>query len=103
MVRLYVRTHLTEKVMANIHNVMHLGFDNTFDAIRSKYYWPNIYMQVFDYVAKCVDCQTRNMQKIKSLLKEFDTPFSFAKMAIDIVGPLPKTLSGNQYILTAVD
>ena len=44
------------------------------------------------------------MQKIKSPLKEINTPkFLFAKMAIDVVGPLPKTLSGNQYILTAID
>ena len=90
--------------MANIHNVIHQGFDKTFDAIRSKYYWPNLYKQVYDYVAKCVDCQTRNMQKVESPLKEVDTPpFPFAKMAIDMVGPLPKKLSGNQYILTAID
>ena len=44
------------------------------------------------------------MQNVKSPLKEVDTPrFPFAKMAIDMVGPLPKTLSGNQYILTAND
>ena len=102
-VRLYVPTHLTENVMTNIHNVIHLAFDKTFEAIRSKYYWPNLYKQVYDYIAKCVDCQTRNMQKVKSPLKEVDTPpFPFAKMAVDMVGPLPKTLSGNQYILKAI-
>ena len=104
VVRLYVPTHLTEKVMAKIHNVIHLGFDKTFNAITSKYCWPNLYKQVYEYFPKCVDCQTRNMQKIKSPLKEFDTPpFRFAEMAIDVVGPLPKAFSGNQYIVTTID
>ena len=93
-------SHLTEKVMANVRNVIRLGFDKTYDAIRSKYYRPNLYRQVHDYVAKCVDCQTRNMQKIKSPLKEVDSPpFQFAKMAIDMVESLPKILSGN-WLLT---
>ncbi|MCG8034487.1 MAG: DDE-type integrase/transposase/recombinase, partial [Candidatus Thiodiazotropha taylori] len=103
-VRLYVPSHLTDKVIEDTHKVIHLGFDKTFDAIRSKYFWPNLYKHVYEYVSKCVDCQSRNMQKVKSPLKEVDTPpFPFAKIAIDMVGPLPKTLSGNQYIFTAID
>ena len=90
--------------MAETHNIIHMGFDKTFDAIRKHYFWPNLYKQVYDYVSKCVACQSRNMQKIKSPIKEVDTPpFPFAKIAIDLVGPLPKTLSSNMYILTAID
>ena len=104
VIRLYVPSHLTEKVMAETHNIIHMGFDKTFDAIRKHYFWPNLYKQVYDYVSKCVACQSRNMQKIKSPIKEVDTPpFPFAKIAIDLVGPLPKTLSSNMYILTAID
>ena len=104
VIRLYVPSHLTEKVMAETHNIIHMGFDKTFDAIRKHYFWPNLYKQVYDYVSKCVACHSRNMQKIKSPIKEVDTPpFPFAKIAIDLVGPLPKTLSSNMYILTAID
>ena len=104
IIRLYVPSHLTEKVMAETHKVIHMGFDKTFDAIRKHYFWPNLYKQVYEYVSKCVACQSRNMQKIKSPLKEVDTPpFPFAKIALDLVGPLPKTLSSNVYILTAID
>ena len=50
VIRLYVPSHLTEKVMAETHNIIHMGFDKTFDAIRKHYFWPNLYKQVYDYV-----------------------------------------------------
>ena len=96
VIRLNVPSHLTEKVMTETHKVIHMGFDKTFDAIRKHFFWPNLYKQVYEYVSKCLACQSRNMQKINSPFKEVDTtPFPFAKIALDLVGPLPKTLSSN--------
>ena len=104
IIRLYVPNHLTERVIRQFHEIIHLGVDKTFDAIRDKYYWPNLYKQVYDHVSKCVPCQTRNLKKVKAPLTEVDTPpYPFAKIALDLVGPLPKTLSNNVYILTAID
>ena len=95
--RLYVPNHLTERVIRQFHDIIHLGLDKTFDANRDKYCWPNLYKQVYEYISKCVLCQTRN-------LKQVNVPsYPIAKIALDLIGPLPKTLSNNVYILTAID
>ena len=60
--------------MAETHSIIGMGFDKTFDAIKKHYFWPNLYKQVYDYVSKCVACQSRDMQQIKSPIKEVDTP-----------------------------
>ncbi|MEW8548463.1 MAG: reverse transcriptase domain-containing protein, partial [Candidatus Thiodiazotropha sp.] len=104
IIRLYVPKHLTESIVKQVHDIIHLGLDKTFDVIRAKYYWPNLYKHVYEYVSKCVACQTRNLQKVKTPLGEVDTPpFPFAKIALDMIGPLPRTLSSNVYILSAID
>lgn len=104
ILRLYVPGHLTEKVLSNYHQVVHLGIDKTYDVIRNQYYWPNLYKQVYDHVSKCVPCQTRNLQKIEPELREMDTPpYPWAKIALDMVGPLPRSLSNNCYLLTIID
>ena len=82
----------------------HMGIDKTFDALRLKYYWPNMYKELYDYVNNCVTCQTRSLKKVQPPLQETDIPpFPFAKVGLDLSGPYPKTLSGNKYIIGFVD
>ena len=76
-----------------------MGIDKTHDAIKTKYYWPNMYKNLYQYVTSCVTCQTRNLRKVKPPQQETDTPpYPFAKLGLDVSGPYPKTLSGNKYI-----
>ena len=57
-----------------------------------------------DFVSKSIACQTRNLRKQQPHMQECDLPpFPFAKLALDISGPYPKTHSGNQYIVTFID
>ena len=58
----------------------HMGIDKTFDAIRQKNFWPNLYKNLYEYISSCVTCQTRSMKKIKPSLQETEVPpYSFAK------------------------
>lgn len=105
VIRLYVPEHLRESIVVQYHDSNgHLGIDKTYDSIRQKYYWPNLYKQLYSYITTCVTCQARNLRKTNPLVQETDIPpYPFAKIAIDLSGPYPETLSGNKYIIGFID
>lgn len=87
--------------------VGHQGVRKTLARIWSVFYWPGIRRDVADYCKTCKICQkvgkpnqTIPVAPLIAIL-HFEEPFS--RVLIDIVGPLPKTRSGNSYILTIMD
>ena len=82
----------------------HLGISKTHDRILSHFWWPTLRKDVTEYCKSCHTCQLvgKPNQKIpKAPLKPipaFEEPFS--RIIINCVGPLPKTKSGNLYLLT---
>lgn len=98
--RLYIPEHLRDRVVKQYHDDNgHMGIDKTFDAIRQKYFWPNLYKNLYEYISSCVTCQTRSMKKIKPSLQETDIPpYPFAKIGLDLSGPYPTTMSGNMIL-----
>ncbi|MCG8045975.1 MAG: RNase H-like domain-containing protein [Candidatus Thiodiazotropha endolucinida] len=103
--RLYVPEHLRQMVIAQYHDKNgHMGVQKTFDTIRQKYFWPNLFLEIYDYVSRCVSCQARASKNVKPLLQNVDIPpYPMAKLSLDLSGPYPKTLSGNKYIIAFVD
>ena len=103
--RLFVPQHLREMVLKQYHDDNgHMGVQKTFDSIRQKYYWPNLFRELYEYVSACVPCQTRSTQVTRPLLQKPDLPpYPFTKLSLDLSGPYPKTLSGNKYIIAFVD
>ena len=99
--RLYIPKHLKGAVIRQYHDWNgHMGIDKTFEAIKQKYYWPNLYKELYEYISRCVTCQTRNMLKIKPPQQMNDIPpYAFAKIGIDLSGPYPTSLSGNKCII----
>ena len=82
----------------------HLGVTKTYNRILNHFYWPQLRKDVAEYCKSCHTCQMvgKPNQKppVATLhpIPAFDEPFS--RVIIDCVGPLPKTRSGNQYLLT---
>ncbi|KAK6173844.1 hypothetical protein SNE40_017230 [Patella caerulea] len=102
--RLFVPDHLRSDVIKEYHDMFHLGIDKTYSFIKKKYYWPNLYKHIYQYVSRCVTCQKRSSKKIKPPLQETDIPpYPFAKVSLDLSGPYPLSLSGNKYIISFVD
>ncbi|CAK9801703.1 Retrovirus-related Pol polyprotein from transposon 412 [Anthophora quadrimaculata] len=84
----------------------HKGITKTFRRIREKYFWPSMKSDVADFVNTCRSCQLQKLTRTKTRVPMTltDTPGrAFDKISLDIVGPLPPTASGNQYILTIQD
>ena len=103
--RLYVPKHLRTMVVKQYHEYNgHMGVQKTFNSIKRKYYWPNLFKELNQYVSMCTICQTRCLQKIKQPLQETDIPpYPMAKLSLDLSGPYPTSMSGNKYIIAFVD
>ena len=81
----------------------HMGIDNTYQRLSEKYYWKNIYKDIKEYIRRCDTCQKRRRGKEVETLQPIVPGGPFEHIGIDIVGPLPRTLRGNRYIVVAVD
>lgn len=84
----------------------HLGIKKTYHKLLNEFYWPAMKKDVTMYVNHCHVCQIEgkpNQLIPPSPLQPIQVPSEpFQKIIIDIVGPLPKTKKGNQYILTVL-
>ena len=82
----------------------HLGINKTYHKIIYHFYWPGLKSDVSKYCKTCHTCQmvgkpNQTIAKAKlQPIPAFDEPFS--RILIDCVGPLPRTKSGNEYLLT---
>ena len=84
----------------------HLGINKMYQRILEHFYWPNLRKDVVEFCRSCHTCQVvgkPNQTLPKAPLQHIpalEEPFS--RVIIDCVGPLPKTKSGNQYLLTVM-
>ena len=73
--RLFVPQNIRDEVLLQFHDCNgHMGMDKTFDTMRSKYYWPNMYKEVTEYLSKCITCQKRGLKAQKAPLQKTDFP-----------------------------
>ena len=103
--RLYIPQEMENIVIKQYHDELgHMALDKTYDSMRLKYFFPNMYRKLNSYIEKCVTCQTASAKKPRPPLQETDIPpYPFAKMALDLSGPYPTTMSGNRYIVSFID
>eukprot|EP00731_Ephydatia_muelleri_P009850 Em0005g436a len=83
----------------------HLGKQKTSRRIMQRFYWPSLYRDVADFCKCCQICQkvSRNKAVHAPLIPLPVVTEPFRRVAMDIVGPLPRTKSGNRYILVLCD
>ena len=59
--RQYVPYHLRDRVIRQHHDEFgHMGIDKTFDIIETKYYWPNLYKELYNYIGCCKNACLQN-------------------------------------------
>ena len=80
----------------------HLGKEKTAQQVLQRFYWPTLYCNVAEYCRTCEVCQkcSRHKQRRAPLrpLPVIEEPFS--QIDMDIIGQLPKSRSGKQYVLS---
>jgi hypothetical protein len=83
----------------------HFGRDRTLEAVKKRFYWPNMSDSIKRW---CVECDLCARCKPgpgvgKSPLQQFSVSRRFQVVAIDICGPLPISDSNNEYIMVVGD
>jgi len=84
----------------------HLGIDKTYHRLSELYHWPGMRRDTLLYVSSCKVCAAHKADNklpagIMGVTKKVCYPFQM--LAIDFLGPLPRSSSGNQYLLVVVD
>lgn len=84
----------------------HCGIQDCLDRVKEHYYFSRVAEMSTDYVRSCVTCQQQKLTQnhTKSAIAAYLTPCKpFRVWQVDSYRPLPFTVSGYTYILTAVD
>jgi transposase InsO family protein len=83
----------------------HLGRKKTAQRVLQRFYWPNVFKDTAEFCKTCQKCQRTSPGKRSPVplvpMPIIEVPFQ--RIAIDIIGPLPKSRSGHKYILVICD
>ena len=77
----------------------HIGKEKTRRRIVQRFYWPTLYKDVEEYCKCCMQYQKSNNKRVQRAplipLPIVGEPFK--RIAMDIIGPLPKSRSCTRY------
>lgn len=98
-----------KEVMKMYHDdplAAHLGIYKTLSRISQLYYWPKMRKQVRNYILNCkvcASCKSSNLPQAGLMGKNRDIRFPFQLISADLLGPYPRSKSGNRYLLVVTD
>ncbi|GFX74189.1 retrovirus-related Pol polyprotein from transposon 412 [Trichonephila clavipes] len=83
----------------------HFGVMKTLHRVRERFCWGKVRADVEQWCKSCDACSARKGPKIRSRgkLHRYNVGAPFERIAFDILGPLPRTVSGNKYLLVVMD
>eukprot|EP00731_Ephydatia_muelleri_P014418 Em0008g138a len=83
----------------------HVGRKKTTERVLQRFFWPGVSKDVAEYCKNCPSCQKASSKRVAPAplipLPVIAEPFS--RIALDIVGPLPRSRSGNRFVLVICD
>jgi hypothetical protein len=85
--------------------VAHPGVTRMLRTIRRTYFWPNMAEDVLETVRQCDACARNRitLSRRTNPLGLFPANAPLESVAMDILGPLPKTRHGNRFLLVIAD
>lgn len=95
-------------LIGKVHeSLLHVGVYKTYHKLAERYYWPKMRSDVASFIRRCITCHAIKPEQRKPpgfmLSKQVSIHRPFELMSADLVGPLPRTRSGNQYIFVIAD
>lgn len=95
------------EAMSEQHDDAHFGYWKTYRMIQRLYYWPNMHLDVKEYVQKCVTCKLIKPTNENTTVPTGDyiDPKTVGRvLSIDLVGPLPASkYHKHMWIVVVVD
>lgn len=84
----------------------HFGFFKTLNRVQQYYYFPKMRGDVLKFVKSCKTCQSQklpNSTRLGLMGAEKPAKFPFQIIAVDIMGPFPRSPRGFSYLLVVAD
>jgi transposase InsO family protein len=107
--RLYVPRTLVKTLLTEMHDAPwggHLGANRTHQRVSLNYYWPGMRKDIEQWVLSCPQCMKQNemphARRRPPMVRDRHLKM-FERVAIDVMGPFPKSEMGNQVIVTFTD
>ena len=98
---------LCGQLLAAAHSVAtagHRGRDQTYQALRRRWYWRGMFRDVQRFVRGCLQCRRRkDSQPVRAgHMVTFNATTPMQDLGVDLVGPLALTDSGNRFVVSMV-
>jgi transposase InsO family protein len=105
VMRPLVPAAMRRRIFDIIHNLAHPGIRATRRLIASRYLWPGLATDVAAWSRECQQCQRGKTTKhARAAVQPIAVPTArFSHIHVDIVGPLPASSEGFQYLFTVID
>lgn len=84
----------------------HFGFFKTFHRVQEYYYWPKMRRDILKFVKSCLVCgaqKSSNSTPMGLMGKEKPIDYPFQCIAIDFVGPFPRSKGGHKWLFVIED
>ena len=103
--RPFIPPSLRKLVVAEYHNMAHLGIDRIYSLLKARCYWPNMYAYIRTFISSCDTCQRTKCITAppKAPLVEMFIPSAPMQFISLDIAYLPKDHKGYQYILLIGD
>ncbi|CAB0035442.1 unnamed protein product [Trichogramma brassicae] len=103
--KLSVPKDVKPRVLHDFHDAAgHPGEDETYRAIRNRFYWPNIRKNVRNHVKLCRICACGKKSKTSNAdIRPHQPNEPWNSIAVDFMGPYPITARRKRFILVVTD
>jgi len=102
--RIVLKESEIEKIFRELHQ--HSGRNKTYQKFRERFWFPSMSVWVREKVRECVPCSNKNNLQWPAhrapLMPIPVEPKLWWRVHVDLIGPLPRSTSGNCYISLAV-
>lgn len=102
----FPRTVERTEIIKKIHELAHLGFEKTYQAVIEKYFWPRMSGDILRFCKACIICKQSKTDNINpnppcGKPKMCNRPWEM--ISVDFLGPYTRSRSGNTYAFVVTD
>ena len=106
--QLIIPKSLRDTVLQQSHDNVtsgHFGISKTLAKVKQRFYWIGYRNDVKTWCKQCDLCNSRKgpKRREKAPLQIYQVGSPMERIAVDVLGPLPKTRNGNKYLLICMD
>ena len=103
-IQIYIPKVLRMDILDEAHSSPfggHLGREKIYSILQRRVYWPGMSKQVAEFTKNCIICRKSKYSSQVNVtpMMNIYAKHPFYRVGCDVLGPLPRTINGNKYII----